>query len=95
MESRFYTQNAYVDLESELLIHKTQKPFKRSHANIVYIAPGGVLKPHKHENEEVYIILEGSGIGYFGLKNPVEIKKDMFLHFPSNAIHGVKKQVQQ
>ena len=65
-------------------------PSKDLSANIVYIAPGGILEPHRHENEEVYIIVEGNGIGYFGLEQPVEIKKDMFLHFPSNAIHGIK-----
>ena len=65
-------------------------PSKDLSANIVYIAPGGILEPHRHENEEVYIIVEGNGIGYFGLEQPVEISKDMFLHFPSNAIHGIK-----
>ena len=69
-----------------------QNPKARSKnlsANILYIAPGGVLEPHNHENEEVYIILEGSGEGHFGSDQPVEIQKGMFLHFPSNAVHGI------
>jgi mannose-6-phosphate isomerase-like protein (cupin superfamily) len=65
-------------------------PSKDLSANIVYIPPGGILEPHSHENEEVYIIVEGKGVGYFGLEQPVEIRKDMFLHFPSNTIHGIK-----
>lgn len=57
---------------------------------LLYIAPGGILEPHGHENEEVYIILEGEGKGYFGLGEPLDIKAGMFMHLPPNAEHGIE-----
>jgi len=65
-------------------------PSRDLSTNIVYIAPGGVLAPHHHENEEVYIILEGEGTGEFGLGEPVAVRKGMFLHLPPNAEHGIE-----
>jgi mannose-6-phosphate isomerase-like protein (cupin superfamily) len=55
----------------------------------LYIAPGGVLEPHHHENEEVYIILQGTGRGEFGLGKPVDVEPGMFIHLPPNADHGI------
>jgi mannose-6-phosphate isomerase-like protein (cupin superfamily) len=57
---------------------------------LLYIAPGGVLFPHSHVNEEIYYILEGKGRGEFGLTKTVDIEKGMFIHLPSNAIHGLE-----
>jgi len=65
-------------------------PSKNLSITMLYLAPGGVLEPHHHENEEVYVILEGEGKGYFGLKEPIKIEKDMFFHLPSNAEHGLE-----
>ena len=64
-------------------------PSKDLTANIVYISPGGVLEPHNHENEEVYIIIEGTGEAEIGEEKAVKINEGMFIHFPSNAIHGI------
>ncbi len=65
-------------------------PSKNLSMSLVYIAPGGVLQPHQHENEEIYVILEGKGIGRFGLAKPIDIKKGMFLHLPPGAEHGIE-----
>ena len=65
-------------------------PSKNLSITLLYIAPGGVLAPHDHENEEVYIILEGEGVGHFGLEQPIDIKAGMYLHLPSNAEHGIE-----
>jgi quercetin dioxygenase-like cupin family protein len=74
------------------VIHQ-QNPKARSKnfsCTIVYIAPGGMLDPHTHENEEAYIVLEGEGKGFFGQGKPIDIKPGMFMHLPPNAEHGVE-----
>ena len=65
-------------------------PSKNLGVSLFYLAPGGVLVPHKHDNEEVYIFLEGQGKGHFGLAQPVEIRKGMFVHIPSRGEHGIE-----
>jgi len=65
-------------------------PSRNLSVTLVYITPGGVMVPHGHENEEVYVILQGEGKGHFGLGEPVDIKKGMFVHLPPNAEHGIE-----
>ena len=68
----------------------TKAPSENLSVTLVYIAPGGVMEPHSHENEEVYVILEGEGKGYFGLGEPIDVQKGMFVHLPPNAEHGIE-----
>lgn len=65
-------------------------PSRNLSVTLLYLAPGGVLEPHQHENEEVYIILEGEGRGSFGLGEPIKVEKGMFIHLPANAEHGLE-----
>ena len=65
-------------------------PSEKIRVMTFYIAPGGVMEPHGHEDEEVYVILKGEGKGYFGLGHPVDVRKGMFIHLPPNAEHGIE-----
>ena len=65
-------------------------PSKNLSMAIVYVAPGGILLPHSHENEEIYYIVQGEGEGQFGLGKPVSVRKGMFIHLPPDAEHGLK-----
>jgi len=65
-------------------------PSKNLSVTLLYLAPGGVLDPHDHENEEVYYFLEGEGEGSFGLGESIAIEKGMFVHLPPHAEHGLK-----
>jgi mannose-6-phosphate isomerase-like protein (cupin superfamily) len=64
-------------------------PSKNLSVQMLYIAPGGSIEPHSHENEEVYILLEGTGKGYFG-SGPVAIAPVTYFHLPANAEHGLE-----
>ena len=57
---------------------------------VFYLHPGGVLEPHHHVAEEVYVILEGEGKGHFGLGKPVDIRKGMYIYLPSDCEHGIE-----
>ena len=64
-------------------------PSKNLSVTLLYLAPGGSIAPHHHPNEEVYIVMEGTGKGYFGAGKPVEMKPGMFFHLPKDAEHGI------
>jgi mannose-6-phosphate isomerase-like protein (cupin superfamily) len=59
--------------------------------SVGYFSPGEGLSPHIHpESEEVYYVIEGTGIVYLGdeLKE-VLIEPQMGLYIPSGMVHGV------
>lgn len=68
----------------------SKAPGKNLSVNLLYLAPGGVLEPHNHENEEVYFIMEGKGKGHFGLGKPIDVEAGMYMHLPPNAEHGLE-----
>jgi mannose-6-phosphate isomerase-like protein (cupin superfamily) len=65
-------------------------PSKNIAASVAYLHPKGVIERHRHPAEEIYIVLEGEGIGYFGLGKPVPIRKETYIHIPSDCEHGVE-----
>src|SRR2546428_143910 len=65
-------------------------PSKNLSVTLLYLAPGGSIQPHHHENEEVYIILQGQGRGSFGKGESVPVEPGMFFHLPANAEHGIE-----
>ena len=65
-------------------------PSKDLSVVVLYLTPGGVLEPHSHENEEVYTILQGEGLGHFGLGEPIEVGKGTIVHLPPHAEHGLE-----
>lgn len=70
-----------------------QNPKAPSHhlsLTVLYLAPGGVLEPHHHDNEEVYLILEGEGRGSFGFGESVPVEVGMYFHLPPHAEHGLE-----
>jgi mannose-6-phosphate isomerase-like protein (cupin superfamily) len=65
-------------------------PSKNLSVQMLYVAPGGRIEPHSHENEEVYILIEGTGKGFFGTGKPIDIAPVTFFHLPANAEHGLE-----
>ena len=57
---------------------------------MLYLAPGGILEPHHHENEEIYFVLVGEGKGHFGFDRPIRVEEGMVFHLPPNAEHGLE-----
>ena len=72
------------------VVHPQTTGSKNLSALVLYLGPGGVMEPHDHENEEIYMILEGEGEGYFGHGKPVKVEPGMFVHMPAHAEHGLK-----
>ncbi len=65
-------------------------PSKNLSVTLVYISPGGIMTPHDHHHEEVYVIMQGTGKGHFGFGKPVDIQEGMYVHLPPGAEHGIE-----
>jgi mannose-6-phosphate isomerase-like protein (cupin superfamily) len=56
---------------------------------VAKLAPGERLHEHRHEQAEVYYVLEGTGeVTIDGTKSPVEVDTPVFI--PGNAVHGIR-----
>ena len=60
-------------------------------AGIADLAPGGELKPHRHDPSEIYFVFEGTGIVQIdGQETTVKPGTTVFI--PGNAEHGIRNE---
>jgi quercetin dioxygenase-like cupin family protein len=72
------------------VVHPTAKAASKNlSVQMLYVAPGGRVKPGAHPNEEVYVVLSGEGRGLLAGK-PVALEKGLFIHLPPGSVHGVE-----
>ena len=75
-------------IRSFLLVAESTVGAKHITTSFVEMAPGGVQKPHRHETEQCYMILEGNGsMEVDDEKAPVGPGDTIFI--PSNSLHGL------
>jgi mannose-6-phosphate isomerase-like protein (cupin superfamily) len=77
------------DVTSHLLVSALTCGAKNLAITLVEMAPGGVQKVHNHEPEQMYYILEGSGIMTVDDERE-QVKAGDCIHFPSFANHGLE-----
>ncbi|NTI17606.1 cupin domain-containing protein [Agrobacterium rhizogenes] len=72
------------------LFSSDRTPTDSMTAGVAEIAPGsGALQPHRHEQPEIYFILEGTGIlTVDGRETAVTAGTAVFI--PGNAEHGIR-----
>jgi mannose-6-phosphate isomerase-like protein (cupin superfamily) len=69
------------------LISKGVTPSEHLTLGIASLPPGGALREHRHEQEEVYLVLEGSGMVRVGDEEfPVEAGSAIFI--PGGTLHS-------
>jgi quercetin dioxygenase-like cupin family protein len=51
------------------------------------LPPGGVLHEHRHEQEEVYLVLEGSGLAKVG-DEEIAVEAGSAVFVPGDALHS-------
>lgn len=61
---------------------------KRLTTTLVEIEPGGVQRVHSHPSEQIYFILEGSGVMSVG-EETEEVRAEDCILVPSEAPHGL------
>ncbi len=75
-------------IRSYLLVAESTVGSKHITATMVEMKPGGIQKPHLHNTEQCYMILEGHGImDIDDEKAEVEAGDTVFI--PSNSVHGL------
>ena len=75
-------------IRSFLLVSEFTVGAKNITTSLVEMAPGGIQKPHQHDTEQCYMILEGNGtMEVDGEKSVVGPGDTIFI--PSNSLHGL------
>ncbi len=55
--------------------------------SIVYMNPGDRVIPHRHDNEECYFVVQGSGTMVLEGET-IRLEKNLSVYCPANAEHG-------
>lgn len=77
------------NIESFLLVSKKTTNSNNLSITLVEMDPGGFQHIHKHDPEQMYYILEGSGIMIVNNEEK-KVNSGDCIFFPSNAKHGLK-----
>jgi len=77
------------DIESFLLVSKLTTNSNKLSVTLVEMQPNGFQHLHSHEPEQMYYILEGSGIMTVDNEEQEIVKGDC-IFIPSNSKHGLK-----
>ena len=76
------------NIKSFLLVAESTVGAKHITTSLVEMEPGGIQKPHHHETEQCYLILEGKGVMEIdGEKADVGPCDTIFI--PSNSLHSL------
>jgi mannose-6-phosphate isomerase-like protein (cupin superfamily) len=76
-------------IESFLLVSAISGGGGKLAVTLVEMVPGGVQPPHAHDPEQMYYILEGTGMITVGSEREPVGSGDC-IGFPSNTIHGLE-----
>ncbi len=75
-------------IRSYLLVAESTVGAKHITTSLVEMEPGGTQKPHHHETEQCYMILEGRGVMEVdGQRSGVRSGDTVFI--PSNSVHSL------
>src|SRR5213594_423106 len=81
-------------ITSYLLASPRTSAAKHLTTTMVLIEPGGEQRVHSHSPEQVYFILEGSGLMTVG-SDTQEVGPGDCVFIPSDAPHGIKNQARE
>lgn len=72
----------------ERLVHPLTVGSQQLGVSIVHMAPGERVKRHRHEYEEAYYIVEGTGVMYLEGVGDIELFPGRSVYIPPQKIHG-------
>jgi quercetin dioxygenase-like cupin family protein len=72
----------------ERLVHPLTVGSRQLGVSIVHMAPGDRVKRHRHEYEEAYYIIEGTGVMYLEGVGDIELVPGRSVYVPPQTIHG-------
>jgi mannose-6-phosphate isomerase-like protein (cupin superfamily) len=74
---------------SYLLVSRRTGGAERLAVTLVEMEPGGIQQPHAHDPEQMYLILEGTGIMTVGDERKAVGPGDC-VYYPSQTVHGLE-----
>ncbi len=77
------------DITSYLLVSEDTCNSKDLSITIVDMEPGGIQHVHAHDSEQMYYIMEGSGLMTVGNEQR-QVEAGECIFFPSSARHGLE-----
>lgn len=76
-------------IRSFLLVAESTIGAQKITTTLVEMEPGGIQKPHNHENEQCYMVIEGSGVMEVdGVKATICSGETVFI--PTNSVHSLE-----
>ena len=75
-------------IRSFLLVAESTVGANHITTSLVEMAPGGIQRPHHHDTEQCYMVLEGSGIMEVDGER-AEIGPGDTVFIPSSSVHGL------
>jgi len=75
-------------IKSYLLVGESTVGAKHITTTLVEMKPGGIQKPHHHQTEQCYMIIEGRGVMKIGDES-AEVKTGDTIFIPSNSVHSL------
>lgn len=77
------------DVEWKTLVSRGHTDSRRLTLGVARLASGGVLRRHRHDQDEVYLVIEGTGVVTVdGIRRPVRAGTAVFL--PGARPHGIE-----
>ena len=75
-------------IRSYLLVAESTVGAKHITTSLVEMEPDGIQKPHHHETEQCYMILEGQGVMKVDSEQ-AEVRVGDTIFVPSNSVHSL------
>jgi mannose-6-phosphate isomerase-like protein (cupin superfamily) len=77
------------DIQWKTLISAGLTPSRALTAGVARVPANGTLRAHRHEQVEVYFILEGTGVVTID-GSPANVGPGSTVFIPGNAVHSIK-----
>ena len=89
VESEVWDDPVRGDVSFRVLFSADRTPTSALYTGLTELAPGGWLGLHRHTQDEVYHLVEGSGVVVLdGVEHPVAASSAVFI--PGDAEHGIR-----
>ena len=75
-------------IKSYLLVAESTVGAKHITTSLVEMEPGGIQKPHHHQTEQCYMIIQGHGVMKIDDES-TEVKAGDTIFIPSNSVHSL------
>lgn len=72
----------------ERLVHPKTLGSQQLGVSMAYHAPGERVKRHRHQYEEAYYVVQGTGLMYLEGVGDIELRPGRSVYIPPRSIHG-------